>query len=288
MALGAIDLGTNSCRLLIAEKQGEKLTVLYRDLKTTRLGENLLKTGRIGENAVDRTCEALNAFKQALARYDVKRYRAIGTSAIREAKNRDEVLRAIFSGCGIEVEVISGEEEAYLSYLGVEKGLNFKMPPLVVDLGGGSTEFILGQDFKISLPLGAVRATEADMDIQTMKGILKPLADSSTDFKPHPLVFAGGTATTLAALKMKLKEYSPSLVHGQVLKYEDILGLYKLLTSLVLEERKKLPGLQPERADIIPKGVLAVLAIMEVLEKEEITVSEADLMEGMIWQMLVS
>lgn len=288
MALGAIDLGTNSCRLLIADKEGEKLAALYRDLKTTRLGENLLKTGKIGENALERTCEALNIFKNALTKYEAKRYRAIATSAVREAENRSEVLKAIFSRCGIEVEVISGEEEAYLSYLGVEKGLNLKKPPLVVDLGGGSTEFILGQDFKISLPLGAVRATEADMTLQVMKDILQPVTDIKSDLKPYPLVFVGGTATTLVAVKLKLAEYSSSLVHGQVLKYNDIFEIYKLLTSLSLEERKKLPGLQPERADIIHKGVLAVLAIMEVLKRDEIIVSEADLMEGMIWQMLIS
>lgn len=286
MRLGAIDVGTNSCRLLIAEKKEEKLTPLCRGLETTRLGENLLKTGEIGENALERTCRALNKFKKLLADYGTCRYRAVATSALREAKNRKQVLEAVLLACGIEVEVITGEEEAYLSYLGVEKGLSLEHPPLVADLGGGSTEFILGRSFMLSLPLGAVRATEGNMDISMMKEVLKPLVNTGIDFSFYPLVMVGGTATTLAAIKLKLEEYSPSLVHGQVLHYEEILEIYRLLTSLSLEERKKLPGLQPSRADIIPKGVQAVLAIMEVLGKDRIIVSEADLMEGMIWEML--
>ncbi|SHG43811.1 exopolyphosphatase / guanosine-5'-triphosphate,3'-diphosphate pyrophosphatase [Thermosyntropha lipolytica DSM 11003] len=288
MRLGAVDVGTNSCRLLIAEKQGEKLVPLYRGILTTRLGENLLQTGEIGEKAIERTSKALAEFKKILQEYGVLNYRAVATSALREAANQRQVVEAILSTCGIEIEVISGEEEAYLSYLGVKKGLGLKESPLVVDLGGGSTEFILGRSFMLSLPLGAVRATEGNMDFAMMKEVLTPLIEAKIDFSPYSLVMVGGTATTLVAIKLKLTAYDPGLVHGQVLHYEEIADIYKLLSSLSLEERKKLPGLQPERADIIPKGVQAVLAVMEVLKKDQIIVSEADLMEGMLWEMLGS
>ncbi|MBO8159759.1 Ppx/GppA phosphatase family protein [Thermosyntropha sp.] len=285
MRCAAIDLGTNSCRLLIAEIKDGKLFSVLRDLQTTRLGENLIQTGKISKAAIDRTCVALNSFKKAIEDNNVASYRAIATSAVREAENQKEFIDTVLNKCGIKVEVITGEKEAFLSYLGVEKGLKLQNKPMVVDLGGGSTEFILGKDFMISLPLGAVRATEADMNRKEMRDILKPLIDSGINFKPHPLVCVGGTATTLVAIKLKLKEYSYSLVHGQLLTYEDIAEIYELLASLPLEERKKLPGLQPARADIIPKGVLAVLVIMEILNKDKIVVSESDLMEGIIWEM---
>ncbi|MDD2585706.1 MAG: Ppx/GppA phosphatase family protein [Syntrophomonadaceae bacterium] len=289
MRYAAIDIGTNSCRLLIADKDKEhnRLIPVYKDLKTTRLGEGVNARGTISVPAMQRTIDCLAGFQQCINEYQAHAWEAVATSAVRDADNRDEFIAMAANQCSLPIRILDGQEEAYLSYTGVKNGLKLEHPPLVVDLGGGSTEFILEDKelFLLSLPLGAVRVTEAKMPISTVAKILSPVAMQKARFNSHPLVFVGGTATTIVAIKLSLEEYRSELIHGEVLDRCEVADIYNMLERLPLTLRKRLPGLQPERADIIPAGAMVMLLIMDTLGKKEIIVSESDLLEGVIWEM---
>ncbi len=284
MRYAAIDIGSNSCRLLIAEIKDDQLNTIYRQLETTRIAAGLNHTGKISPEVMERTLLCLEDFRHTLVNYGVNKYRAFATSAVREAGNSQDFIKLADERYQLKIDVISGHEEARLSYLGVKKGLALKRPPLVVDLGGGSTEFICAeQDFILSIPLGAVRATEMNMtagEIVTRLADVEKIAD---DFRSHPLVMVGGTASSLAAIKSEMEIFDSELVHGQILKRQDIADLYQLLDRMPLSLRKRLPGLQAERADIIAQGALIILMIVDLLKKSKIIVCETDLLQGSIW-----
>jgi exopolyphosphatase/guanosine-5'-triphosphate,3'-diphosphate pyrophosphatase len=288
MRYGAVDIGTNSCRLLIAEADAEKgLNVLHKEVDTTRVGEGVNYSGFISEEAMARTILTLRRFQEKMQEYGVGKYRAIATSAVREAHNGNEFADRVREQSRLYVDIVDGEEEADLSYMGVKQGLKLEDSPLVVDLGGGSTEFVCPEEkLLLSLPLGAVRATEADMYATQIGELLAPLAKLKERLLSRPLVIVGGTASTLVAVKLGMQEYNTELVHGTVLNRAEIGDLYNLLERMPLSLRRRLPGLQPERADIINKGALIILMIVEVLGKTEIIVSESDLLEGMIWSLI--
>ena len=288
MKCGAIDIGTNSCRLLIADRTDKGLTAKVKRIKTTRVGAGVAQQHRISREAVEKTADCLRSFYYVLQTHQAEYFRVVATSAVREADNRQEFLAYINEKTGFAVEVISGKEEACLSYTGVinELPLSGLDLPAVVDLGGGSTEFIWrDDDFEhvYSLPLGAVRASEEHYREQKIRQVLEDSRLSSKIQGNHPLVMVGGTATTLVAIKLKLKEYDPCLVHGQKITKTETRLIYRQLADMLPEERRQLPGLQPERADIIPAGTLIVLMIMEYWGREEIIVSESDILEGIIW-----
>lgn len=283
MKCAAIDIGTNSCRLLICDRFGDNLLKIRQQLETTRIGGEKTKAGNLNPQAIHRTCTCLAEFRQEMDKYEVSRYRAVATSAVREAGNAQEFVSRVWQESGIKVEIISGEEEARLSYLGVKEGLDLKIEPLVADLGGGSCEFIFGGgEYLTSIEIGAVRATELNMSAYDIVNKLEPVRAEKELFKGYPLVMVGGTVTTLTAIKLGLHEYCSQLVHGQVLTRREVADIYNLLERMPLPIRRRLPGLQPERADIIVKGALIVLLMMDLLGKTEITVSESDLMEGII------
>lgn len=284
MNCAAIDIGSNSCRLLIADFTGDKVMPLHMELETTRISSGLNHCGRISEEAMERTVQCLNRFKQRMNAFGVEKYRAIATSAVREAGNGQDFIVLVKQQCQLSVDIVSGEEEACLSYLGVEKGLVLNHAPLVADLGGGSTEFICNEQNLIrSIPLGAVRATELEMTEKEITERLAGVANLADRFRDYPLVMVGGTASSLVAIKLGMDEYDASRVHGQVLSREDLYDLYQMLEKTPLALRKRIPGLQPERADIINKGALIMLMIAEIFQKPELIVSEADLLQGMLW-----
>jgi len=288
MRYGAVDIGTNSCRLLIAQADSEQgLDPLHKEMDTTRIGEGVNHSGLISKEAMERTILTLRRFLEKMHEYQVEKYQAIATSAVREALNGDEFVHLAWEKSKLKVDTVKGEEEAGLSYLGVKQGLKLERCPLVVDLGGGSTEFICPEEkLLLSLPLGAVRSTEADMYAAQIGELLAPLGKIKERLVNRPMVLVGGTASTLVAVKLGLEEYKTELVHGAVLNRTEIGDLYNLLERMPLSLRRRLPGLQPERADIINKGALIILMIMEVLEKKEITVSESDLLQGIIWSLM--
>lgn len=285
----AIDLGTNSCRLLIAG--GQKMVPVARDLRTTRLGEGLTESGVLSINAMEKTLQCLKDFKKTIEQYKVKAYRIIATSAVREANNQREFVEKVRQKTGLAIDVITPEEEARLSYSGVTKGLDLAAAPLVVDLGGGSTEFIHWNDenrYCASIQVGAVRATEMGLSAVEIVRRLGPVISQKARFSNSPLVFVGGTATTAVAVKMSLEDYRPELVHGQVMSREELADLYNMVERMPPSLLRRLPGLQPERADIIGRGLLIVLLIVDSLGKTEIIVSESDLLEGIIWELIES
>lgn len=285
MRCAAIDIGSNSCRLLIADRNQKELMPIYRELKTTRISEGLNQSGKINVEALERTLRCLDHFKKSISDYGVLQYRAIATSAVREAGNGKEFIALAEERCQIKIDVVSGVEEARLSYLGVEKGLEVNHLPLVVDLGGGSTEFICNQlDFIRSIPLGAVRATELNMSAREIAERLTEISQIKETFVDYPLIMVGGTASSLAAIKLGLEIYDPHLVHGQILSRQDLVDLYQMLEKTPLALRKRIPGLQAERADIINQGALIILMIVDILGKNDLIVSETDLLQGMLWE----
>jgi len=289
MRYAAIDAGTNSCRLLVADGEDNRLKPVCRKNQITRLGEKLNSNKSLNQAAMERTVNCLREYAALIKQLKVNAYRAVTTCAVREAVNSEQFISMVRQRCGLVLEVISGDEEAHLSYQGVKTGLSFDRLPLVVDLGGGSCEFKLekegGQCLSLSLPLGAVRATEANMSTLRVKEILAPIAEQAELLKDHPLVMVGGTATTLVAIKFAMDIYDPKKVHGQKLRWDEVTDLYNMLKLMPLDNRRRLPGLQPDRADIIPAGAMIIMLIMEVLGHKEIVVSESDIMEGIIRQL---
>lgn len=285
MRRAAIDIGTNSCRLLIADADEGRYHVIRRELNSTRLGQGVDARRVLAPEAIARTIVCLQEFKQVMEENVVEWFRAVATSAVRDATNREEFLEIVRRECDMKVEVIEGDEEAALSYRGVNCGLSLDNSPLVIDLGGGSCEFILpaeGVNLSMSLPLGAVRATEAGYNPAEIEGILSPLLPFRDRLVSYPVVFVGGTATTLVAMHLALPEYDTRLVHGRILSLPEVQEVYELLAGLSLPELRSLPGLQPERADIILAGALIILEIMKFLSCSQIMVSESDILDGMI------
>ncbi|RKO67849.1 Ppx/GppA phosphatase family protein [Desulfofundulus salinus] len=287
MRVAVIDIGTNSTRLLVAEVHREKVErVVYFDLVTTRLGEGI-GSGYLQKDAITRTCETLKHYLERIHPLQVECVVAAATSAVRDARNREEFLEAT-RRVGLEVTVLSGEEEAYLSYLGVQGGLEVDAAGLVVmDVGGGSTEFIWQQEgslFCRSVNVGAVRMTEGGHDDAAISRLLTPTLARVRLSSPRHLVGVGGTVTTCAAMVQKLAVYDPARVHGFVLSRADVENIVDILSRCTLEERRRLPGLQPERADIITAGVRIVRLVMLELDIPSLQVSEADIMHGLAIQ----
>lgn len=295
---GVIDIGTNSCRLFIAElentSEGKKVKrELVKDVEIVKLGEGVNKTHNLNPNAIKRTLDCLKKYKEKASSYGVENIRAFATSAVRDAENREVFLQEV-SKLGIKIECISGKTEATLNFLG--NSLVFKDRILVVDIGGGSTEFTLGKDKTIdfiqSINIGAVRATEkffSDNDYSEEKiekckawirknlEILKTIKDR--DFK---LIGVAGTATTQISVRDKMEIYDSSKVHMATLTLDELKENLSLFLSKNFEERKKIVGLEEKRADVIIAGTLILLTILEELNQEQIIISESDNLSGAI------
>ena len=289
MIFAAVDIGTNSCRLKIAKIEEGKLIVLGQELETTRLGKGFYENRKLQADALERTINCLSRYKQIMYRYEVGVYRIVATSAVREAENGIAFIELLAEKLNLKADLINGYEEADLSYLGVKKGLNLSDGIIVVDLGGGSTEFIwLGEQGGIcihSLPLGVIRVYELGTSRAEIVETLEPLKPFATELMKNPWVFVGGTATTLAAMSQQLTIYNLAAVHGFSLDVQEVERLWVMLNGLTVDERKTLPGLQSERADIIPAGAGIIHVLMKYFNKEKIIISESDIMDGIIWKL---
>lgn len=285
MVIAVIDIGTNSTRLLIARYEKSNVTSLYQDLEITRIGEGLGESPFIKKEALARTIDCLKRFMNRCREYEPQIIRITATSAVRDAQNKETVIKEVRQNTGIHLEILSGEEEAYLSYLGAVSELTGESKvKVVLDIGGGSTELVYptGTVLRLnSINIGAVRLAEKP---ELHKNFPQLFADLDGEKLPEEfaLIGVGGTVTTLVALKLKLRKYNPELVHGQTLTLEEVRQQKELLFNLSLEERKKLPGLQPQRADIIPYGALILEELMKKLNCKEIIVSEKDILYGLI------
>lgn len=296
MIRAAVDIGTNSTRLYIADvtnkiKRIEKHTII------TRLGKGVDNKRMLDYDSMERNIEALLEFKKIAEVYGVEEIRGITTSAARDAGNRDDFLSLIKSRTGMDIKVITGEEEARLGFIGASSIL-YDKPVTVIDIGGGSTEFIYGLDGSISLcasiNIGAVRITErfftsfqeTSDSVKHAEAFIKEeirdISKSILSCGQSDLVGIGGTVTTLAAVEQGLQIYDIERVHGYILHKYSVDTIFEALLKMSPEERRNLPGLQPERADIIPAGTLILKSIMEKLNKEYVIISECDNLDGFL------
>ena len=283
MRRAVIDIGTNTVKLLVADVTRRQVVPLLAKDRTTRLGEGLSESGRLLPAAIARTIQAIQEFQteaMALGATDVS---ALTTSASRDAANRDEFFEGVRRVCGLEVKLISGEREAELIFQGVSSDPKWSVEPmLVVDVGGGSAEFIQGIEGKKelfqSLPLGALRLTEKFGEGKfaklcgDLRATLRP-ALAQYDIRGRRMIGTGGTITTLARIER-------GTVDHVTISRADLEALVRRLEAMPLAERKKMSGLPPERADIIVAGGAVFLVAMEALDAREITVSGRNLRYG--------
>ncbi|MBC7324051.1 MAG: Ppx/GppA family phosphatase [Moorella sp. (in: Bacteria)] len=280
----ALDVGSNSVRLLVGEVNA-LVQPLRAELRSTRLLEGA-EAGWLQREAVERTVAAVAELAALGRAYRPQAMVCAATSAAREARNPELLQAGVARQAGLELVIIDGFTEARLAYQGALAGL--KTPArkiLVIDIGGGSTELSWEGETGLQLAsvgLGAVRATTVAMPKDAMATILTPVLARAKRDRPEQIIGSGGTVTSLAAMELGLSCYRPEVVHGTVLTAGQIKKWRRLLAAMTLEERRGLPGLQPERADIIVAGVTILEVIMSLLAASSLTVSEADLLWGLL------
>ena len=298
MKLASIDIGTNTILLLVAEVIQEQLRTLLDMETVVGLGRGLQRSGLLSSEAMSRGYETLNQYMKRCRTMGVQKIYAVGTSALREAKNSEEFTGKVKEKLNLPVEIISGEEEARLSFLAVAQDL--RQPEervLVVDVGGGSAEFILGRGDRmtewVSLPLGSVRFTEQFLLSDPVKKeewermdkeIHRLLRDIPRSDRPPFMVAVGGTATTLASVGQRLKEFRVEKIHHFVLMKEDLAKQLSLYRSKTIEERKKIAGLFPNRADVILAGGEILYSAMEEAQCSSALISCHGIRYGLLYQ----
>lgn len=297
MRVAAVDCGTNSTRLLVAEETADGFRPVERRLTITRLGEGVDRAKRLAPEALERTLATVAEYAATCGELGVTRMRVTGTSAVREAANREDFFTGVRALTGTEPELLTGEEEARLTFLGTISDLVEDAPILVVDIGGGSTELILGRrepERLVSLDVGCVRMLEkhvhSDPPTKEEIGSLREdiaalLSGAARDLDVPPgtrLVGVAGTVTQLAAMKAGLPVYDPDVTHHFVLSHGDVRSLARRLTSLTYFQRKRIRGLDPGRADVIVPGAEILLAVMETFDAAEVLVSEKDILDGLV------
>lgn len=296
MKKAAVDIGTNSTRLYIADV-GERIKRIEKYTEITRLGKDVDREKRLKNAGIQKNIEVLLKYKEIAASYGIKDIIAIATSAVRDASNRDEFVKLIMEKTGIEIKIISGREEAELGFLGASSMLDGGSGT-VCDIGGGSTELIFGRGRSVelaeSVDIGAVRITErflnpervSELEIESaysyIRKVISPVAERINKNGRFGLVGIGGTATTLAAIDQELQKYEIEKVHGYELGKKNIDAIFNNLKDMSLEEKRNIPGLQRERADIITAGTLILKTVMEEMGSSCIIISEFDNLDGAI------
>lgn len=290
MLWAVMDIGTNSSRLLVAdyEKETGRIITVERALQTTRIGAGMNESNRvISPEAIKRTLQALAGFSSLIKQYQVEKLYLLATQAVREACNQAELSGKIKTSLGWELRIISGEEEARLSYLGAVQGLAAEDVPVVIDIGGGSTEFIWRenkQKFQVlSLPLGALRLWENSLSDEKILALLEKGLQKFSLPAAVSLVGVGGTVTTTAAVRLALASYDAKKVQGLKLSKSEIKSLYDKLKGMQPRERLQVPGITLGREDIIIPGLQILINIMTYWGKTQITVSDQDLLYGVIF-----
>jgi exopolyphosphatase / guanosine-5'-triphosphate,3'-diphosphate pyrophosphatase len=298
----SIDVGTNTVLLLVADVKGagQVLRPLIDTETVVRLGEGLQKNRRLSPAAMERALRALKGYIAQCDRLAVEKIFAAGTSALREAENSAEFLKLVKEDLGIEVEVLSGDEEAELSLLSVTKDLpERKRPFYVIDIGGGSTEFILGRGdeviYRKSFTLGSVRYTEEFLpsdpvrhgEWEKMSAAIRDSLSSLPRPENHPLVVAvGGTATSLASVELGLKEFTPEKIHGFILKKAALKKQLLLYRSKDVHERKGIRGLAPARAEVILAGATILYIGLQQLRSPSVLISCHGWRYGLLYRRL--
>lgn len=299
MRVAAIDVGTNTVRLLVADADSPTAyRTVFQEQVITRLGERIHETRMLSPAAVERTIQALQRFAQIAKELEAHAVVAVTTSAAREARNQKEFLGRVLTATGLELHVASEETEATLTAIGVSHALPDHANMLIVDIGGGSTEFTSLQHGKmtahVSLPTGVVKLTEAHLksDPPTRDELEAAAASIRRSLRQvpaplqHPpgaiLVGTAGTPTTLAAIDLKLGTYDADRVTGHRLSRQRVQKLLDYLCSLRLAERQQVVGLEPARAEVILAGALLAREAMSLFSFDELTVSDGGLREGLL------
>ncbi|MBK3625444.1 Ppx/GppA phosphatase family protein [Streptomyces asoensis] len=307
--VAAVDCGTNSIRLLVADADPEtgELVDLDRRMTIVRLGQGVDRTGRLAPEALERTFAACREYAAVIKEHGAQRLRFVATSASRDAENRDEFVRGVLDILGVEPEVITGEQEAEFSFMGATRELDGRAdlagPFLVVDIGGGSTEFVVGDDrvrAARSVDVGCVRMTERHLvvdgkvtdpptagQVAAMRADIEAALDLAERTVPlreaHTLVGLAGSVTTVAAIALGLDAYDSAAIHHSRIGVERVKGISDALLKATHAQRAAQPAMHPGRVDVIAAGALVLLAIMERTGAREVVVSEHDILDGIAW-----
>ena len=302
MKIGTIDIGPNSMRLLIADYKNNKIENRKKYINITRIGQGVDDKGYITEEALERNLNALKEFADKCIEEKCEKVYCMGTSALRDSKNGQDFVNRAKELTNIDVKIICGEEESNLGFMGVLEGAGGDKSNyiLVLDIGGGSTEFIVGNEdgikFCKSENVGALRMTEkfittdpiSDEEFNKMSDFIEKTISSTLDkikgMHVSKLVGIGGAITSLSAMNQQLEVYSMEKVHNSVVTKKDLEKILQNLKKMTLSDKKTIKGLQPKRADIITAGVKILHIVMEKLEIEKIMISEYDNLEGLICQ----
>lgn len=301
MRVAAIDTGTNSTRLLVAEDVAGGFRTLERRMVITRLGEGVDRRRSLSPEALKRTLATIADYAAVCGEYGVERLRVTGTSAVRDARNKNEFFEGVERLTGKVPELLSGDTEARTTFLGVRGDLGDPQNLLVVDIGGGSTELIYGAEEPealVSLDVGCVRMFEKYLEsdppttdeidalrAEVLEG-LQAFAESTTIERGTRLVGVAGTVSQLARLKSGSTIYDPEITHHLVMTHGDVRLLTKRLLSLPFERRKRISGLEPGRADVIVAGAIILLCVMEAFDFAEVTASEKDILDGLVLELI--
>jgi len=301
----SIDIGSNTLRLLIAEIKDNKIHDILYKRTITRLGTGIDQTGRLSDTSADSSLAVLKEFSSLISSYRVQHVKAVATSALREASDADIFIQRVLAGTGITIEVISGEKEAELTLQGIllslpDPSATRNRSFLIVDMGGGSTEWIFYKDNRCldkgSMPLGVIKLY--GKCIKTDPISQSDISGLNDDIVPHVralskkiarsidqqtlLIGTAGTFTTLAAIDLELDAYSREKIHCHRLSLSTLYKMRDNLFSLTLEERKTVRGLEPERADLIIPGIQFTIKLMDLLQFHELIISDYGLLEGVL------
>ncbi len=292
----AIDVGTNSVRLYVADVAGDGVNPVERDLIITRLGEGVDATRTLGEEPLRRTVAAIASYHRRALASGAKHVLIAATSAVRDAANREVFLAAVRDATGVVPEVLTGEQEARTSFLGATSELDAGGPFLVLDIGGGSTEFVVGErtvEAWTSIDIGSVRLTErhvrndppTDAELDALvadadAGVAQ--AKEAVGSRAETIVGLAGTVTTVAAMALGLEGYDRDAIHHAVLDVHLLREMDGILNVMTNERRRKLPAMPPGREDVIVAGSTILISVMEGFGFDRLLVSEADILDGLV------
>src|SRR5947209_9761004 len=297
--VAVVDIGTNSTRLLVAELDGERVREeLERESRVTRLGAGVDSSGALQDDAMERVYDVLGDYRRLIDRHGAGRAVAVLTSAVRDASNGEQFADTVRERFGLEPHVLTGDEEARLTFLGAtgERDPDDPTPTLVIDIGGGSTELVIGAghavSFHVSTQAGVVRQSErhircdppTDEELQALReDVREILADAVPDVHLEAVergIGVAGTATSLGAIAQRLEPYDPEKVHGYRLSAGERDRIRDELCAMRVDERREVPGLHPDRAPTIIPGVLILEAAMDLFGLDELEISEHDILRG--------
>jgi exopolyphosphatase / guanosine-5'-triphosphate,3'-diphosphate pyrophosphatase len=296
MRIGVIDVGTNSTRLLVGDVEAGRVDEVERRSTVTRLGRGVDLTRTLCDEAIDDTCDAIGEYMERYRELGAERVSAIATSAVRDATNGDAFIAELRERFALDARVLTGEEEARLTFLGATAERPREESTLVLDIGGGSTELIVGSrvdvGFHASLQAGVVRHTERHLGsdppdaraLEDLAGDVQHQIERAIAREPlaaaDQAIAVAGTPTSLAAVDQQLEPYDPERVHGYRLPLRSIQRTLSRLASLPLGDRLRVPGLHPRRAPTIVAGVVILVQVMRAFRLDEIEVSERDILHG--------